>query len=353
MISPQPTLPADPFPFVPATYEVNQLKSIDPGYRDYIPADQIRRMGRIIRMGIAAARICLKDANIRNQPAGDDLIKPDAIITGTGLGCMEDTGKFLASMIRNREEFLTPTSFIQSTHNTVAGQIALLLQCNGYNFTYVHRAISFESALTDAAMQVETGQADTVLAGGADEITADYAGITNRFGMWKPNPISNLDLYNDRRRGSIAGEGAAFFLLSDKKSDRSYAAIAGTATSLGHDSDALTQAWIRRFLEYHTLEPGDIDLVIVGMNGDPRNDRHYYDAIEKIFPSCAVGRYKHLCGEYFTAAAFATWMSARILQSQLIPDTVVAGKNPTRLKHILIYNHFHAINHGLILLTAV
>ena len=52
---------------------------------------------------------------------------PDAIITGTGLGCLEDTEKFLTAMVTNKEEFLTPTSFIQSTHNTVSAQIALLL----------------------------------------------------------------------------------------------------------------------------------------------------------------------------------------------------------------------------------
>ena len=57
------------------------------------------------------------------------------------------------------KNILTPTSFIQSTHNTVGGQIALELQCKGYNFTYVHGSNSFESALLDAKLQLELNEA--------------------------------------------------------------------------------------------------------------------------------------------------------------------------------------------------
>ena len=175
-ISPQKTADNGKFLEEPVNYETNQLKSIDPGYKDFIPADQIRRMSRIIRMGIASARICLKDA-------GDPM--PDAIITGTGFGCLEDTEKFLGTMIRNNEEFLTPTSFIQSTHNTVAGQIALQLKCHNYNFTYVHRGFSFESALIDAITQISLGNFHNALTGGMDELTQSSFSIMERFGLWK------------------------------------------------------------------------------------------------------------------------------------------------------------------------
>ena len=123
--------------------ESNSLKAIEPDYKAFINPTLIRRMGRIIKMGVTAAQICLKDAGVE---------MPDAIITGTGLGCIEDTEKFLTAIIENKEQFLTPTSFIQSTHNTVGGQIALLLKCNNYNFTYVHRGFSFETCVLDALM---------------------------------------------------------------------------------------------------------------------------------------------------------------------------------------------------------
>lgn len=195
----------------PIFFETNQFKCPDPGYKDFIPGDMIRRMGRIIKMGVTASKLCLRDAATgRNADSVQEII-PDAIITGTGLGCMEDTEKFLTSMIRNNEEFLTPTSFIQSTHNTVAGQIALLLKCHGYNFTYVHRGISFESALTDAMIQLQLGEFSNALVGGSDELTANSFAITSRLGYWKQKPVHPMNLLDDPQRGTIAGEGASLF----------------------------------------------------------------------------------------------------------------------------------------------
>ena len=62
---------------------------------------------------------------------------------------------FLTKMVENNEELLTPTAFIQSTHNTIGAQIALMLQCNNYNNAFVHRGFSFESALLDAMLLIE------------------------------------------------------------------------------------------------------------------------------------------------------------------------------------------------------
>ncbi len=93
-----------------------------------------RRMSRIIKMGVCAAMKCLQDAEIKN---------PDAIITGTGMGCIEDTGKFLSSYIENEEKLLNPTPFIQSTHNTVGAAIALMLKCHNYNNTLWSQGIFF------------------------------------------------------------------------------------------------------------------------------------------------------------------------------------------------------------------
>ncbi len=86
------------------------------------------------------------------------------------MGCMIDSEKFVSAIIDNKEQYLTPTSFIQSTHNTVAGQIALGMSCKAYNFTYVHSSISFESALLDAKLQLENEEAQHILVGGVEEL---------------------------------------------------------------------------------------------------------------------------------------------------------------------------------------
>jgi len=342
-ISPQKTFDNSLFLDEIVTVESSRLKCQDPNYKEYINGDMVRRMSRIIKMGVAASGICMQDA-------GSPL--PDAIITGTGLGCIEDTEKFLSTLIRNNEEFLTPTSFIQSTHNTVSAQIALLQKCHNYNFTYVNRGISFESALLDSIIQCRLGQATTVLLGGVDELTDNSFTIMNRLGHWKRKPVNNLGLFQDKTRGSIAGEGAAFFLLSPEKTGNSYAKVIGVDTFFKPMDTSEIQSRIQRFLQTQDLSIEGIDLVILGMNGDPSQDLVYdqlrLDLLKDVRTSC----FKHLCGEYFTSGAFALWLAAKILKHQRIPQVVFPDfPANTKLKNILIYNHYRNLDHSLMLIS--
>jgi len=175
------------------TQSGSRLRCAEPDYLNYIDAKFIRRMSRIIKMGTAAAMECLKEADIQN---------PDAIVMGTAYGCLEDTGIFLKKMEEQHEEMLTPTAFIQSTHNTIGAQIALLLQCHSYNNTFVHRGLSFETALLDAMMLLEENAATTVLAGAADEITDYSHAILSRFGLYKNEIGNNKDLYSTKTKGN-------------------------------------------------------------------------------------------------------------------------------------------------------
>jgi len=139
-ISPQKTFQADGFLNDPVEYTGTRLQTIEPDYKEFIDPKQIRRMSHVIKMGVATAKDCLNKAEVE---------MPGAIITGTAFGCMEDTITFLTRIIELNEEMLPPTAFVQSTHNTVAAQVALNIKCHNYNNTFVHKGISFESALID------------------------------------------------------------------------------------------------------------------------------------------------------------------------------------------------------------
>ena len=162
-------------------------------------------MSRMIKMGVACGLECLKD--IPSE-------KVDAIITATGLGCLADTEKFMNALMDNREQMLNPTAFIQSTFNTLGAQLALLLKIHAYNVTYVHRGLSFESALIDGIMSIAEGK-QHVLAGAMDEITPTSHIIQQRLGLLK---------------GTTAGEGAQFFLLSAQKEEQTFAELKGVDT---------------------------------------------------------------------------------------------------------------------------
>lgn len=335
-ISPQRTFGDIPFLAERVEHAGNRLKSLEPDYTTFIDPKSIRRMSRIIRMGVTAALDCLREAGMKS---------PDAIVTGTAFGCLADTDVFLSRVIEQQEEMLPPTAFIQSTHNTVGGQIALMLQCHGYNNTFVHRGSSFESALLDAMLLLEEKEADHVLAGGLDEITDNSHAILTRLGFYKG--------------GAIAGEGATFFLLAARHSPGALAKLDALDTFYKPKDAVEVERNILSFLKQHSIGRNEIDLVITGNNGDHSGDQVYEKLQESVFKDVAVVPYKDLCGEYPTSTSFALWLAARIIRAGSLPAALSLaerGGAPQKaqrgkIKKVLIYNHYQFMYHSLLLVS--
>ena len=343
-ISPQKTFGHAGLLTVAVEHFGNRLNCVEPDYKTIIDVKLIRRMSRIIKMGVAAAMNCLQEAEV-------DV--PDAIVTGTAYGCLEDTGVFLKRMVEQDEELLAPTAFIQSTHNTVGAQIALMLHCNGYNNVFVHRGFSFESALLDAMLLLKEGDANNVLVGGMDEITNISHAILSRFGLYKREAVSNFNLYKGSSKGTVAGEGAAFFLLTDKASENDYAHLDALTTFYKPAGINETEEQILSFLSAQSISPADIDLVINGRNGDAKGDTVYSSLEQSIFSDISSVNYKHLCGEYPTSIAFALWLAANIIKQGKLPAAFGYSDNHEKeIKRVLIYNHSQNIHHSLLLISA-
>lgn len=354
MISPQRT--AETKEFLPEVmeYTLDYLKCIEPGYRTYIDPIQSRRMSRLIKMGIASAKMSLSDAGCWSEaeipPRRDTM--PDAIITGTGLGSVEDTEKIIGE-ITKEERFLNPTPFIQSTYNTISSQVAIQLKCHNYNSTYVHRTFSFESGLIDGLMQIADGSARNILAGAIDEMTMNHLQITRRIGQWKREPVHNLSIFRTGTPGALAGEGAAFFVLGAEKQESTYAELTDVATCIDFDNSNRHEVFLQEFLKRNGLEAAEIDIVILGLNGDSNFDHHYRSFAGHFFPETAQACYKHLCGEYHTATGFAMYLAANILKTGSYPEILRLNHiRPARPENILIYNHYRNTNHSFLLLRS-
>lgn len=281
------------------------LPACEPDYKRIITnATLRRRMSRIVKMGVACGLECISD-----MPSE----KIHGIITATGLGCLADTEKFLNTLIENEERMLNPTPFIQSTFNTIGAQIALFRQIHAYNMTYVHRGLSFESALLDAMLKIWEG-AENILVGAMDEITDSSYIIQQRLGLLKE---------------IRAGEGAQFFLLSRDAGEQPLAEIRAVETFAGQQTAEEINTRIVSFLQRNGLETQDIHRLITGMN-EP--------AQTVLFPKSIHLSFKDECGEYPTASAYAVWKA------------VNEAQQCTETTNILIYNHHHSINHSLILI---
>lgn len=339
-ISAQATFGSRAFPEEWDTSAAESRRVIAPDYKAYIEPRLLRRMSKILRMGVTAARAAMQDAKVE---------LPEAIVTATALGCTQDTHRFLKDLIERDEQALAPTSFIQSTHNTIGGQIALQLQLNGYNMTYTQRGSSFESAVLDALLLLDSETVAEAVVGAVDELIDPVEVLQRRLGLYRHLPETPTGLIRGDVRGSIGGEGSTFFVLSNQPANP-YARLRDVETML-NPSDDLLAAGLQALLHRNGLEAADIDVVISGRSGDARGDGMYDQFLQKQFPTTPEAVFKPFCGEYQSASAFATWLAALSIFHGRIPDNFVRRGAPEKLERVLIYNHFQRRNHNFLLLT--
>jgi hypothetical protein len=124
---------------------------------------------------------------------------------------------------------------------------------------------------------------------------------------------------------------------------------------LGGEDETVVRSAFANVLEDHPP-----DLLLSGENGDNRALRWYRLAESLAGPDAGIVRFKHLCGEYPTASAFALWLACNLpepLPAHLIkrlpnPPTAHPTKRPGRSApgRILLYNNYKFTQHSLILI---
>ncbi|HWK03031.1 MAG TPA: beta-ketoacyl synthase chain length factor [Puia sp.] len=334
----------------------NRMKVLEPPYPD-IPDNILRRMAKAVRMGVGTAIPLI-------QGAGDH--PPAGIIIGTANGGMEESVKFLKQIIEYKEDMLTPGNFVQSIPNAISSQISLLSKNKGYNTTHVHRGLAFENAVLDAAMLLKENPRSSYLVGGVDEIATYHHNLENLAGSYKKEAISSRHLYETDSPGTIAGEGAALFLVNGLP-EHALARVRALATIHSEEESVVTRQ-LQDFLDGHVAsgdEKSSVagakpDLFLTGENGDNRI-AHFYAGCEGILDrEIPVARYKHMSGEYPTAIAFALWVACQLVGGALkLPSHMIkrgtvpaAGISPV-YKNILLYNNYKGIQHSFMLISRV
>ena len=323
----------------PIYYKDKRTPTINPDFTPYFSSLQARRMSTLLKRAIVLSRSTLKDAAV-------DM--PDAIISGTGLGCIDNTEKFLYAIMENEEKFLQPTYFMQSTHNILSSTIAIDLKCHGYNNTFVHRGTSFENALLDAVLQIELGRAQNVLVGGFDELTVDYYLFFERIGIW------NFIAGSSPKQHCFAAEASVSMLLSSTPNEHTVCELNNVEIRHKPTSDQMQQA-LDTLLAKAGCTIADVDAVVTGLNTHPENDSVYFDATDRFFQNIPILQYKHLFGESFSSSALAVYVAITCLRKGFAPSHLLSADNVTAisgLRRILVYNHYRNKSHSLILLSS-
>ena len=306
----------------PVEYQTSFNRSIDPSFKEYVSPIEARRMGKILKRALATSKEAIKASGLESI---------DAIITGTGYGCIENTEVFLNALSKEGEQMLSPTSFMQSTHNTISSLVAIQLKNHGYNVTYAHKGISFDSAVQDAMLQMQLGKINSALVGGHDEMTETF--------------------YNILKKGSVMGqdeemcsEAAMSVVLSTEKRDSLCKLV--NFTMLHKPSMDTLKAVAKDF---------QADYVLTGISGNHKSDEAYLNECKDLFGNSILLKYKHLFGESFTSSGIGMYVAAHCLKAGNIPAHLFVNKDETKGKKphkILIFNHTDGNNYSLTLLEA-
>ncbi len=185
-----------------------------------------------------------------------------------------------------------------------------------------------------------------------DEISERNHRLVSLAGWYKNEPVLNTELYDADTAGTLPGEGAAMFVVNNKKENATAKLCAIKMVSGFSETEVKNQLLL--FLKENLQEGETVDLFLQGENGDNRLLK-YYTECESIFDEkTTTGRFKHLTGEFQTVPAVALWMACHFLQTQNLPHHTVKKKgNGNSTERILIYNNYQGAQHGFMLVEKV
>lgn len=269
----------------PLLYAEDYVRSQEANAKGLISPSEARRMSRILKRAVITALTALEESGVHSL---------DAIITGTGMGCMENSEKFLTDLCNYGENCLKPTLFMQSTHNTISSLIAIILKCNGYNNTYSHKGISFESALLDAWIQIKGGLIENALVGAHDEVT----------------PFMRNVMRSTHLEYAVVSETSVYSVLTSSKSDKNISELLEVRLLHKPELEYLSQV----------LTLDDNGILMLGVNGNPLNDKSYIDLLNLLPTQPFKVQYKNIFGDNFSVSALSFYAASKILEYQRIPE---------------------------------
>ena len=318
----------------PVFYNEANVPAINPSFGQFMSPNDARRMSGLMKRALVTAIKVINDTGIE---------KPDAIITGTCMGSLFYTEKFLDAMTTNGEQALSPTHFMQSTHNTVSSTLGIHTKNHNYNVTYSHGNLSFDLALFDAWIQLRLGLISNALVGGHDEM------VDSHFELMRKSGCFGLD-------GMVpCGEVAVSTILTNDSKAKSLCRLAGVSHGCFQDLEGL-KLQLETMLSQADIQINDIDAVMMGLNGNSINDEFYHQVAHALFPETAMLHYKHVFGENYTSSALGVYSIAHCLYHGVIPETLYINSAKRLYKEpnvVLLINHYQAIDYSLILLRKI
>jgi 3-oxoacyl-(acyl-carrier-protein) synthase len=319
-------------------YRGNHLYAVEPPYDRWMSDIELQRIPRLIKMAVATSRMTLEEAGVHI---------PHAIVLGTGFGMVTESESAIHDLITKK----TTDGLAHIQQEALAYHIAHHLKCNGYNTTFMHEGLSFESALLNALALLKENKDWKILVGGFDEYSETSNVILTRMNLLRRKIASTLQLFKPLKPGTIQGEGCAFFSVSEALHEHSQAELVNLRM-IDNPTPQKLQDFVEVFIRDNGYTPGEIDFVLSGRNGDKRKDPTLEEVTKKILRATPSGVYKHLCGEYATASAFGLWLAVRILKERHVPEVVALSHINRPINTLLLVNTYFHRSYSVMLLRA-
>ena len=212
-----------------------QILDFDP--ENWIDKKSCRKMDRFIQLGMAAGLDAMADAGLEIT---DDNAHRVGVHIGAGIGGLTtieiQTNTFFEKGPRRISPFYIPSSII----NMISGNLSIALGAKGPNLAIVTACATGTHSIGDAARLIEYGDADVMLAGGAESSITRTAmagfGNAKTLSTRNDDPQAASRPWDMGRDGFVMGEGAAVMVLEEyeharKRGAQIYAEVAGFGLS--------------------------------------------------------------------------------------------------------------------------
>jgi 3-oxoacyl-[acyl-carrier-protein] synthase II len=300
---------------------------------------EARKMDRVVGLSLAAAREAWENAG---SPAVDPA--RGGVVFGTAVGGMQTVIE-QAAILAERPDRLSPHFLPNFLVDTPTSYIATDLGLRGPNFAVVSACATGAHAIGVAGEMLRRGEADVILAGGADcgVIEVLLAGFTVMKALGKPRPGEPVSTasrpFDVTRDGFVIGEGAVVLVLERladavKRGAEPIAELVGYGASndayhiaAPHPEGIGVIEMMRAALDRAGLEPEQISYVNAHGTSTPLNDPAETAAIHAVFGDHAarlpVSSTKSMTGHLLGAAgALETAVCALALRDGILPPTI-------------------------------
>jgi 3-oxoacyl-[acyl-carrier-protein] synthase II len=307
---------------------------------DYIPRKEQKKMDPFIHYGLVAGIQAIQDSGIEVTEENASRI---GVAIGSGIGGLpgieKGTKAFAKGGPRKISPFFVPSNII----NMISGHLSIMYGMKGPNFAIVTACTTGTHNIGDAARLIEYGDADVMIAGGAEMATSEtgLAGFASAKALSSRNdePERASRPWDKGRDGFVLSDGAGVLVLEEYEHAKKRGAnIIAELAGYGMSGDAFhmtapsengegAAACMTNALRNGGINIDEIDYINAHGTSTPAGDVAETVAVKRVFAehanSLTVSSTKSMIGHLLGAAGgVEAVFSVLAIRDQVAPPTI-------------------------------